>query len=71
LRTLHFVTRLMEEHGIYYFFTHEAAKRTRTVVLADHLDAHGAEKGYDKVPFLHTEGATVRPAFRAGSVAAC
>jgi type VI secretion system secreted protein VgrG len=45
-----FVSRLMEEHGIYYFFTHEAGKHT--LVLADHQGAHTEVAGYESVPFL-------------------
>jgi type VI secretion system secreted protein VgrG len=33
-----FVSRLMEQHGIYYFFEHEAAKHT--MVLADSKSSH-------------------------------
>lgn len=45
---LAFITRLMEEEGIYYYFTH--TKDKHTLVLADSINAHGTVSGYDKVP---------------------
>ncbi len=44
-----FVCRLLEEEGIYYYFTHEAAKHT--MVLADSYGAHSKISGYDAVKF--------------------
>ncbi|MEM6468436.1 MAG: type VI secretion system tip protein TssI/VgrG [Planctomycetota bacterium] len=44
-----FVSRLMEQEGIYYFF--EYAKGKHTLVLADGYSAHKAAKGYDKLPY--------------------
>ncbi len=38
--SLDFVTRLMERFGLYYFFTHEAAKHT--LMLADDSNSHEA-----------------------------
>ena len=35
---LNFVSRLMEQHGIYYFFKHEGDKHT--LVLADSKSSH-------------------------------
>ena len=46
---LEFVTRLMAQEGIYYFFTHEPTKHV--LVLADSFSAHKEVKGYEKVPF--------------------
>ncbi len=44
-----FVSRLMEQMGIYYYFTHENGKHT--LVLADSASAHTARPGYDEVEF--------------------
>jgi type VI secretion system secreted protein VgrG len=54
-----FVSRLMEQEGIYYFFTHEAGKHT--LVLADSISAHSPYPGYDEIIFQILEkGATGR-----------
>jgi type VI secretion system secreted protein VgrG len=45
-----FVSRLMESHGIYYFFTHQVDKHT--LVLADSYGAHQTVNGYEQVPYL-------------------
>ncbi len=44
-----YVSRLMEQEGIYYYFTHEADKHT--LVLADAISAHDAYTGYDQVVY--------------------
>ncbi len=44
-----FVSRLMEEEGIYYFFKHENGKHT--LVLADASSAHQAFEGYAEIAF--------------------
>ena len=44
-----FVSRLMEQEGIYYFFQHENGKHT--LVLADSASAHSDFTGYDTIPF--------------------
>ena len=44
-----FVSRLMEQEGIYYYFTHESGRHDLN--LADGYGAHSAESGYDSVPF--------------------
>ena len=44
-----FVSRLMEEEGIYYWFAHSESKHD--LVLADDPGAHAAMPGHDKVPF--------------------
>jgi type VI secretion system secreted protein VgrG len=46
---LDFVTRLMAQEGIYYFFVHEQGRHV--LVLADSSGAHAEVKGYEKVPF--------------------
>jgi len=45
-----FVSRLMEQEGIHYFFTH--AEGRHTLVLADAASAHAPTKGYEAVPFM-------------------
>jgi type VI secretion system secreted protein VgrG len=45
-----FVSRLMEQEGIYYFFEHAQGKHT--LVLADSLSAHESIPGQDTVPFM-------------------
>jgi type VI secretion system secreted protein VgrG len=42
-----FVSRLMEEEGIYYFFEHESSRHV--LVLADSKSAHQAYPNYEKV----------------------
>jgi type VI secretion system secreted protein VgrG len=44
-----FISRLMEQEGIYYFFTH--AESTHTMVLADGLGAHSAAPGFEQIPY--------------------
>src|SRR5207237_857242 len=44
-----FVSRLMEQEGIYYYFTHEDGKHT--LVLADSISAHEPFEGYEEVAF--------------------
>jgi type VI secretion system secreted protein VgrG len=46
---LNFVTRLMEEEGIYFYFTHEDGKHT--LVMADSYSGHEACQG-DPIPFI-------------------
>lgn len=46
-----FVSRLMEEHGIYYYFEHSA--EGHVMVLVDGIDSHEpCPLNYDKVPFI-------------------
>ena len=45
-----FVSRLMEQEGIYYYFRHEDGKHT--LVLADSVSAHDPIPGYEKVPYF-------------------
>jgi type VI secretion system secreted protein VgrG len=45
-----FVSRLMEQEGIYYYFEH--AEDKHTLVLADSLSAHKSYDGYAEVPFI-------------------
>jgi type VI secretion system secreted protein VgrG len=45
-----FISRLMEQEGIYYYFEHEKGKHT--LVLADGLGAHQPFPGYETVPYF-------------------
>ena len=45
-----FVSRLMEQEGIYYYFKHEDGKHT--LVIADSIEAHEAVANYEKVPYF-------------------
>ncbi|HET8932858.1 MAG TPA: type VI secretion system tip protein TssI/VgrG [Polyangiales bacterium] len=47
---LAFVSRLMEQEGIYYYFRHESSKHT--LVLADGYSAHATAPGYEEVPYI-------------------
>ena len=53
-----FVSRLMEEEGIYYYFRHTDGHNT--VVLTDSTGKHTATPGYEKIPFISPEQ-VVRP----------
>lgn len=44
-----FISRLMEQEGIYYFFQHSDS--THTMVLADSLGAHAKTKGFSELPY--------------------
>jgi len=44
-----FVSRLMEQEGIYYYFTHE--NRKHTLVFADAKSSHDPFPGYEEIPF--------------------
>jgi type VI secretion system secreted protein VgrG len=44
-----FISRLMEQEGIYYYFEHTDGKHT--LVLADSLSAHSTVKGYEEIAF--------------------
>jgi type VI secretion system secreted protein VgrG len=53
-----FVSRLMEEEGIYYFFRHEQDKDT--LVLCDSASAHSTTPNYESVPFYPPSEQVVR-----------
>jgi type VI secretion system secreted protein VgrG len=44
-----FISRLMEQEGIYYFFTH--TNSTHTMVLADAPGAHSAVPGFEQISY--------------------
>ena len=44
-----FISRLMEQEGIYYYFKHEDGKHT--LVLSDSISAHETVTGYEEVPY--------------------
>ena len=46
----HFVSRLMEEEGIFYYFKHEDGKHT--LVLASASSTHDTVPGYEQIPYL-------------------
>lgn len=51
-----FVSRLMEQEGIYYYFKHEDGRHT--LVLADSYTAHAPFGGYEEIPFITHEQAS-------------
>ena len=53
-----FLSRLMEQEGIYYYFTH--ADGRHTLVLADAYSAHAPTTGYETLPYIDSER-LVRP----------
>lgn len=53
-----FVSRLMEQEGIYYFFSH--AEGRHTMVLADAYSAHEPAPAYDRLQFIDA-ARVVRP----------
>ena len=57
-----FVSRLMEQEGIYYYFRHTDGHNT--VVLTDSMSGHEPSPGYEEMPFI-APGELVRPEHRA------
>jgi type VI secretion system secreted protein VgrG len=53
-----FVSRLMEEEGIYYYFRHEQSKDT--LVLCDGVSAHNTAKGYESIAYFPPSDNVVR-----------
>lgn len=53
-----FVSRLLEEEGIYYFFEHKQG--AHTLVLADGSSSHATVTGYETIPFFPSGGAGAR-----------
>ena len=48
-----FLSRLLEQEGIYYFFEH--SESAHLMVLADDAGAHQTVSGYDSVPFFSAD----------------
>jgi type VI secretion system secreted protein VgrG len=46
---LNFISRLLQQEGIYYYFTHTAS--AHTMVLADGVGSHAVASDFDKVPY--------------------
>lgn len=53
-----FVSRLMEQEGIYYFFEHDDGKDL--LVLSDSAGAHSPISGYEKIPYYPPSANVVR-----------
>lgn len=53
-----FVNRLLEQEGIFYFFTHAGGRHT--LILADRDSVAERIAGYDRVPFYPPEDAGIR-----------
>ncbi|HEY0336706.1 MAG TPA: type VI secretion system tip protein TssI/VgrG, partial [Burkholderiales bacterium] len=53
-----FVSRLMEQEGIYHYMKHAEGKHT--VVLTDSYSGHAPYPGYEQIPFM-ASGRAVRP----------
>jgi type VI secretion system secreted protein VgrG len=53
-----FISRLMEQEGIYYYFKHEDGKHT--LVLADSYSAHSTVSGYEEIPFYPPDETALR-----------
>lgn len=51
-----FVSRLMEQEGIYYYFRHTEGRHT--LVVADSYSAHAPREGYAQIPFIAQERMT-------------
>ena len=48
-----FISRILAQEGIYYYFRHEEAKHT--MVLADSIGGHETAEGYETVPYTPEE----------------
>jgi type VI secretion system secreted protein VgrG len=51
-----FISRLMEQEGIYYFFTYQSGRNT--LVMADSYSAHSALPGCEQLPYIPQERMT-------------
>jgi type VI secretion system secreted protein VgrG len=51
-----FVSRLLEQEGIYYYFRHEEERHI--MVIADSYTAHSVVEGYESIPYIPTGGST-------------
>ncbi|NOQ15086.1 MAG: type VI secretion system tip protein VgrG [Methyloprofundus sp.] len=48
-----FISRLMEKHGIYYYFIHE--KNNHQLIVTDTNNKHQTVSGYQKIPYFPPE----------------
>ena len=48
--TFDFISRLLEQEGIYYYFLHDNGKHT--LVLADSISGHDLAPGYEEIPYF-------------------
>lgn len=53
-----FISRLMEQEGIYYYFRHEDGKHV--LVLSDSYSAHELIPGYEEIPYFPPDDSAVR-----------
>jgi type VI secretion system secreted protein VgrG len=53
-----FISRLLEQEGVYYYFTHEDGKHT--LILADSYSAHNPTPGYEEVPYYPPDESALR-----------
>ena len=53
-----FVSRLMEQEGIYYYFKHESNRHM--LVLADSVSSHDPFPGYEKIPYYPPDEHLIR-----------
>lgn len=53
-----FVSRLMEQEGVYYFFQHEADKCT--IVLCDSKSSHDPFGGYERIPYAPEKSSSLQ-----------
>ncbi len=51
-----FVSRLMEQEGIYYYFKHDDGKHM--LVMSDSVSSHEPFEGYDEIPYKPTGGSS-------------
>jgi len=54
-----FISRLLEEEGIYYYFRHDNGKHT--LMLVDSLSVHQLTPGYEEVPYFRPDKSNRRP----------
>lgn len=47
--TFNFISRVMEQEGLYYYFKHESGKHT--MVICDSYGAHEKAPGYEEIPY--------------------
>ncbi len=55
---LNFVSRLLEQEGIYYYFEHHDGKHI--LVLADDVGANASVPGYEQIPFYEPDATSFR-----------